>query len=729
MAESSSVQDTSVHSNLLVIKPNQNLIIDLMPSAYEPYMLQILECLKYSPLVIALSQRIHFDIHNEKTSISKNYLCALLGLAHEPTIVNPDSITTGKLFSMVYNMGYTETLTTVTKFKKSCLPPQWNGLFTLLFKGLSKRSAGSDGASKSFMTMLYGLYNVVPLDYCSVLWQQLSLVSKWAMDRLHVPIMADSLLSSTATFHTTKILVTDPSKYLFVGSILASMYVCVSNQSAIIQAYKKLPSSSPRELTPAMVRSIEKADKPSQRGKKQDKQNEGLVLKGAKGQTPKKRKTEKAAPSQPKQKKTKKPARGSESSDEEVSVRGATPPRSLTPEVPVRSKAPSPPPASIPISLPTTFWVITSQPSSMIPIPTPIFVDATTTTTMGAQTNISNAGVHSSAPETPVTTQHSSFTRSTDTNTVLGGEDLEFDSTYFSPYHVQRDDNDDAPITNQHLKVVTDKLDQLLSSSSATPYSEAALKALFSSAVKEHDNFISNAAKEGTAKVEKLISEAQIFLDSLEATAQKNANTVTASVDSLKHSVEAELSQNFCYHVVRANNVSGDFLVADFPLMNLNDLIQVALILKDMDASQLQGTDKEVLRLGLGYIKIFIDNYYDCLALIDVELSTALGKKVKVAMEVTKSQSELKKYVDGEICLKPLGLVFSGKDKNGKAKRFLFQENEVERYTTAQYTNFMVRMNNYTKNNDGDKAELKKVMSWYTKIRRMMHFAAKILSD
>ncbi|KAL7598863.1 hypothetical protein Lser_V15G21253 [Lactuca serriola] len=615
MEESSSVQDTSVHSNLLAIKPNQNLIIDLTPSAYEPYMLQVVECLKYSPLVIALSQvevvrmsclshiystayydkvaeRLHFDIHNEKTSISKNRFCSLLGLTHESTMVNPDSITTGQLFSMFYNKGCTETLTTVTKFKKSCLPPQWNGLFTLLFKGLSERSTKFDGASKSFMTMLYGLYNGVHLDYGSILWQQLvqslssstrhsevsygrfwSLVSKWAMDRPHVPIMADSLLSSIAMFHTTKILVTDPSKYLFVGSIPASMYACVSDQSAIIQEYKKLPSSGLRELTPTMIRQ---------------------VIKGAKGQTPKKQKTKKAAPSQPKKKKTKKPAQRlilqsssdsdsdyvpighkrpsptaseSDSSDEEVSVRGDTPPCSPTPEVPVRSKAPSPPPASIPISISTTFPVITSHPSSTIPIPTPIFVDATTSTTTGVQTNVSNTGVHSSPPETPFTTKHPSPTRSTETNTVLGGENLEFDSTYFSPYRVQSDDDDDAPITKRHLKVVTDKLDQLLSSSSANPYSEAALKALFSSTVKEHDTSISNATKaidastsqcqkaslaveastkyckEATAKVDKLISEAQIFLDSLQATAQKNAHTVTDLVDSLKSSLKAELSQ------------------------------------------------------------------------------------------------------------------------------------------------------------------------------------------
>ena len=68
-------------------------------------------------------------------------------------------------------MGYTEILTNITKFKKSCLPPQWNGLFTLLFKGLSERSVSSDGASKSFMSLLYGLYHGIDLDYGSIIGQ------------------------------------------------------------------------------------------------------------------------------------------------------------------------------------------------------------------------------------------------------------------------------------------------------------------------------------------------------------------------------------------------------------------------------------------------------------------------------------------------------------------------------------------------------------------------------
>ncbi|CAI9266115.1 unnamed protein product [Lactuca saligna] len=163
--------------------------------------------------------------------------------------------------------------------------------------------------------------------------------------------MADSLLSSIATFHTTNIIVTDPTKYSFIGSILDTMLACVSATSNVLQQYMKIPSSGPRELTPAMVRSIEEADKPAKRGKKTETQKETKVTKPTKEQTPKKRKSNKVAPSQPQPKKHKSsPSSESEneSSDDEASVRGDTPPRSPTPEIPVCSQPPSPPPVTIP---------------------------------------------------------------------------------------------------------------------------------------------------------------------------------------------------------------------------------------------------------------------------------------------------------------------------------------------------------------------------------------------
>ncbi|XP_023750879.1 endochitinase A-like [Lactuca sativa] len=415
--------------------------------------------------------------------------------------------------------------------------------------------------------------------------------------------MADSLLSSIATFHTTKIIITDPTKYSFIGSIPDTMLACLSAASNVLQQYRKIPSSGPRELTPAMVRSNEEDDKPAKRGKKTKTQKETKVTKPTKGKTPKKRKSDKATPSQPQLKKQKNPARrlilqsssdsdseyvppkhksappseyDSDSSDDEASGRGDTPSRSPAPEIPVRSLPPSPPPVTIPISIPPIFPIPTSQPSTTIPSPIPIFTDTTTTTT--------NIGAHSTAPtppitiEPPVTTEPLVTTKppitpkplsptpSTDTTPVLGGEDLEFDSTYFSPYRVQSDEDDDEPVTKRRLKAVNDKLDQLLSSSSSGAYSDAALKALFSFVVQEHNASLTAAVKaidastsqcqkaslaveastkeckEATAKVNKLISEAHLFLDSFQAATQKNSQTVNASIDNLQRSLQAELS-------------------------------------------------------------------------------------------------------------------------------------------------------------------------------------------
>ena len=88
------------------------------------------------------------------------------------------------------------------------------------------------------------------------------------------------------------------------------------------------------------------------------------------------------------------------------------------------------------------------------------------------------------------------------------------------------------------------------------------------------------------------------------------------------------LLQNFRYYVVRANNVAFDFSMEDFTLMNLNELISVAKILSSVDVSKLQMTKKIDFLIGFAHIKLFIDNYYDCLAMIDVELASAMGRQV-----------------------------------------------------------------------------------------------------
>lgn len=95
--------------------------------------------------------------------------------------------------------------------------------------------------------------------------------------------------------------------------------------------------------------------------------------------------------------------------------------------------------------------------------------------------------------------------------------------------------------------------------------------------------------------------------------------------------------QNFRYQVGNADNVVTDFSVADFPLMNLNGLIQVARILKGVDHMKLQGTSKEGFVLGHAHVKLFIDNYYDCLALSDIEMELAIRRKVTVSQSIQKN--------------------------------------------------------------------------------------------
>ena len=73
---------------------------------------------------------------------------------------------------------------------------------------------------------------------------------------------------------------------------------------------------------------------------------------------------------------------------------------------------------------------------------------------------------------------------------------------------------------------------------------------------------------------------------------------------------------------------------------------------------------------------------------------------------MSKGQGSLKNFKDGEICVKPLGIVFVGKNKIGKNTKFLYQVCDVEKYTSSQYTNLLVRINICKKNNDGEKVEI-----------------------
>lgn len=111
-------------------------MIDLDLCKYDNFMLPIVECLQYSPLTIALTkmenvpisllskayssasfikeeQRIVFEIHNRKTSISKSRFCSVIGLPQSDNMINPESVSNAALLEMFYQTGYKENLDAV----------------------------------------------------------------------------------------------------------------------------------------------------------------------------------------------------------------------------------------------------------------------------------------------------------------------------------------------------------------------------------------------------------------------------------------------------------------------------------------------------------------------------------------------------------------------------------------------------------------------------------------
>lgn len=78
------------------------------------------------------------------------------------------------------------------------------------------------------------------------------------------------------------------------------------------------------------------------------------------------------------------------------------------------------------------------------------------------------------------------------------------------------------------------------------------------------------------------------------------------------------------------NNVVCEFLVANFPLMNLNNLVIVTSILSNVHVTKLPENNKDDFLIGFTHMKVFIDSYYDCLSITYTELSMDIKKTLKV---------------------------------------------------------------------------------------------------
>ncbi|CAI9287226.1 unnamed protein product [Lactuca saligna] len=113
----------------------------------------------------------------------------------------------------------------------------------------------------------------------------------------------------------------------------------------------------------------------------------------------------------------------------------------------------------------------------------------------------------------------------------------------------------------------------------------------------------------------------------------------------------------------------------------------------------------------------------------NLELTLEMGRQVIVPQSLLKGQTSLKKFENGEICVKLLGVVFVWKNQKDKITMFLFQVCDVEKYANSQYTNLLVRIHNCKRNIEGDKTEIRITIGWHMEIRRVLHQATNLLMN
>ncbi|KAI3780423.1 hypothetical protein L2E82_10404 [Cichorium intybus] len=304
MAGSSFANDNTSSTLMLKIKANQNLIIDLNSSHYSEYIRPMIECLKYSPIATALTasatvpisllsvaystafynkaeEFVSFEVGSVKTKISKSRFSKLLGFTAAEDLIDPETLQPVTLLRLFYQMGYKGDITQLSKFTKKGLPPQWNALFTILFKSFSERTTGTDSASKLFYSFFYGLYNAVNLDYGSILWSQFvenvnyrlrhqeiscarfwSLVVQRTIEKHNIHIMTDSVMSVIPTLPTATFITSKAEDFDFIGDIPMAMLDRVPKDVNCIVDYCKKTTFSVRNLDDKVQLAFDKLENP-----------------------------------------------------------------------------------------------------------------------------------------------------------------------------------------------------------------------------------------------------------------------------------------------------------------------------------------------------------------------------------------------------------------------------------------------------------------------------------
>ncbi|CAH1445305.1 unnamed protein product [Lactuca virosa] len=205
-------------------------------------------------IVNKMSDTVSFELQGGKrTTISKTNFAKLLCLPTQGPYVTP---TSEELIDMFNSMGHEPYMKKVSDFKKSRLPAVWSLLFGFILRGLTSRACGLDAARREVLSLMYGLYKGVDVDFATVLWGDFvdSIKHSKRATELSAHRFWGLIVSQAYEFHKipieeseipkmvihqisipTKV---DQSHFSFVGQIPEEMLSLIKTPSKILDQYR-----------------------------------------------------------------------------------------------------------------------------------------------------------------------------------------------------------------------------------------------------------------------------------------------------------------------------------------------------------------------------------------------------------------------------------------------------------------------------------------------------------
>ncbi|KAI3790817.1 hypothetical protein L2E82_04158 [Cichorium intybus] len=176
---------------------------------------------------------------------------------------------------------------------------------------------------------------------------------------------------------------------------------------------------------------------------------------------------------------------------------------------------------------------------------------------------------------------------------------------------------------------------------------------------------------------------------------------------------------NYEFHVLRgANDDESKFTIADFPIMNPMDFIQILDLLQSGEAAQ---AGLPVFAVN-SHVMGFLNNYLMRFAKHDIELCSYYRQPLNTPPIVVRN---ITRFKNGEIIDEPYGVVFKGLRNDTEVMIKFFQIDYLGLHPSSFIYGMISHVNACPVNSEEKKKKFMDHMSWYLAMKKTLKRAYK----